>query len=92
MTGKVEAKFAAPGVLSHFDALSFLYSAGSWSPDAKQLAFVTYADGDNEINIIDVRVAHDQEAFQAEGHWRGDDARVVARWTSSSRSRGRRED
>ena len=55
VTGKVKSKIAAPGVLSHFDALSFLYSAGTWSPDAKQIAYVTYADGDNEINIIDVR-------------------------------------
>jgi len=55
ITGKVRDKLAAPGVATHFDALSFLYSAGSWSPDAKQLAFVTYADGDNEINLLDVR-------------------------------------
>jgi Tol biopolymer transport system component len=55
VTGKVQGKLAAPGVMSHFDALSFLYSAGSWSPDAKRLAFVTYANGDNEINIVDVR-------------------------------------
>jgi Tol biopolymer transport system component len=55
VTGKVQGKLAAPGVMSHFDALSFLYSAGSWSPDAKQLAFITYADGDNEINIVDVK-------------------------------------
>ena len=55
ITGRVQAKLAAPGVATHFDALSFLYSAGSWSPDAKQLAFVTYADGDNEINLVDVR-------------------------------------
>jgi len=55
VTGKVRGKLAAPGVMSHFDALSFLYSAGSWSPDAKQLAFITYADGDNEINIVDVK-------------------------------------
>ena len=55
VTGKVEAKLASPSVGSHFDALSFLYSAGSWSPDAKRLAFVTYADGDNEINLLDAR-------------------------------------
>ena len=55
ITGKVGGKLAAAGVGSHFDALSFLYSAGSWSPDAKQLAFVTYANGDNEINLLDVR-------------------------------------
>lgn len=55
VTGKVLTKLAAPTVGSHFDALSFLYSAGTWSPDAKQLAFVSYADGDNEINLLDVR-------------------------------------
>jgi dipeptidyl aminopeptidase/acylaminoacyl peptidase len=55
VTGKVRAKLAAPSVTSHFDALSFLYSAGSWSPDAKRIAFVTYADGDNEINLMDVQ-------------------------------------
>jgi Tol biopolymer transport system component len=55
VTGKVETKLASPSVGSHFDALSFLYSAGSWSPDAKRLAFVTYADGDNEINLLDAR-------------------------------------
>ncbi len=64
VTGKVESKLAAPGVLSHFDALSFLYSAGSWSPDAKQLAFVTYADGDNEINIVEVRSHHITKHFK----------------------------
>ena len=55
VTGKVGAKLAAPTVGSHFDALSFLYSAGTWSPDAKRLAIVTYANGDNEIDILDVR-------------------------------------
>lgn len=55
VTGKVKGKLAAPGVSSHFDALSFLYSAGSWSPDAKQLAFVAYANGDNEIDLLDVK-------------------------------------
>jgi len=38
----------------HFDALSFIGSAATWSPDGSQLAFVVYAAGDNEINIIDV--------------------------------------
>ena len=55
VTGKVQAKLAAPSVGSKFDALSFLYSAGTWAPDAKRLAFVAYADGDNEIDILDVR-------------------------------------
>jgi len=54
VTGKVKSKIASPGVLSKFDALSFLYSAGTWSPDAKRLAFVTYANGNNAIDVIDV--------------------------------------
>lgn len=52
-TGAVQASLATPGLRTRFDALSFLYSAGSWSPDGSRFAFVTYADGDNEIVIAD---------------------------------------
>ena len=38
----------------HFEAISFISSAGSWSPDSRQFAFVVYAEGDEEINIFDV--------------------------------------
>ncbi|HEX9565068.1 MAG TPA: hypothetical protein VF981_13890 [Gemmatimonadaceae bacterium] len=51
-TGAELGTLAAPGLSSRFDALSFLYSAGSWSPDGKRLAFVSYNDGDNEIDIV----------------------------------------
>ena len=54
-------------MLSHFNALSFLYSAGTWSPDAKQIAYVTYADGDNEINIIDVRSHNMRKRIRPKG-------------------------
>jgi hypothetical protein len=53
-TGEELATLAAPGLSTRFDALSFLYSAGSWSPDGKQLAFISYAAGDNEIDIVDI--------------------------------------
>jgi hypothetical protein len=53
-TGEDRGTLAAPGLSTRFDALSFLYSAGSWSPDGRKLAFVSYADGDNEIDIIDI--------------------------------------
>jgi len=64
VTGKVKSKIASPGVLSKFDALSFLYSAGTWSPDAKQLAFVTYANGNNAIDVIDVRSHNIRRQFK----------------------------
>jgi hypothetical protein len=51
-TGADLGTLAAPGLSTQFDALSFLYSAGSWSPDGKRLAFVSYADGDNEVDIV----------------------------------------
>lgn len=38
----------------HFEAISFVSSAGSWSPDSRQFAFVVFAEGDEEINIFDV--------------------------------------
>jgi hypothetical protein len=53
-TGEDRGTLASPGLSTRFDALSFLYSAGSWSPDGQRLAFISYNDGDNEINIINV--------------------------------------
>ncbi len=53
-TGEVLASLATPGLRTRFDALSFIYSSGSWSSDGSRFAFVTYADGDNEIIIVDV--------------------------------------
>ena len=53
-TGEVRATVASPGLSTRFDALSFLYTSGTWSPDSRRLAFVTYADGNNEIDIVDV--------------------------------------
>ena len=53
-TGEDRGSLAAPGLSTKFDALSFLYSAGSWSPDGERLAYITYNDGDNEINIVNV--------------------------------------
>ena len=53
-TGEDRGTLAAPGLSTKFDALSFLYSAGSWSPDGQRLAYITYNDGDNEINIVNV--------------------------------------
>ncbi|HET7583756.1 MAG TPA: hypothetical protein VFK13_02555 [Gemmatimonadaceae bacterium] len=53
-TGKVIKKLASPTQDSHFDALSFINSAGSWSPDGRQFAFVAYVNGDNQIAIVDV--------------------------------------
>jgi hypothetical protein len=39
---------------AHYDALRFIDSAGSWSPDSQRLAIVTFSRGDNYLGIVDV--------------------------------------
>jgi Tol biopolymer transport system component len=45
----------------HIESLRFIESAGSWSPDSKRLAFITFSKGDNFLSFVDVetrRVEH----------------------------------
>jgi len=53
-TGKIVQRLKKETADSHFDSMRFISSAGSWSPDGKQFAFITFADGDNEIVIWDI--------------------------------------
>lgn len=53
-TGKVITELVSSESDVHFDALRFMDSAGSWSPDGKKFAFVIFEDGDNSIALLDV--------------------------------------
>ena len=53
-TGEVVQELRSTRSNPHFDALRFINSAGAWSPDGRQFAFVTFTQGRNEINILDV--------------------------------------
>ncbi len=53
-TGEVLTKLQSVGSDPHTDALRFIESAGTWSPDGEQFAFVVFAGGDNEIALLDV--------------------------------------
>ncbi len=53
-TGKTVRKLQATNTNPHFDHIRFINSSGSWSPDGKQFAFVTFVQGDNEISIWDL--------------------------------------
>ncbi|HET7566272.1 MAG TPA: BamA/TamA family outer membrane protein [Gemmatimonadaceae bacterium] len=57
-TGKIVKQLTHPSIDSHFDALNFVYAAGTWSPDSRQFAFITTAKGNNEITILDVGSGH----------------------------------
>jgi hypothetical protein len=53
-TGRIVHQLTTPNRDEHFAALSYITAAGSWSSDGRQLAYVTFANGDNEIAIFDV--------------------------------------
>jgi WD40 repeat protein len=53
-TGEIEKRLTSPNRDNHFDAISFLASAGSWSPDGRRLVFVTQVEGDHELSVYDM--------------------------------------
>ena len=53
--GGIVKRLTSPNNDNHFDALSFLASAGSWSPDGQRLVFVTQVEGDHELSVYDMR-------------------------------------
>ncbi len=54
-TGKTIRKLSSMERNFHFDALSFVNSSGSWSPDGKLFAMVVFARGNQELAIFDTR-------------------------------------
>lgn len=54
-TGKIIKKLGGPSSDPHFDAISFINSAGDWSPNSDKFAFIVYAEGANEIAILDTK-------------------------------------
>ncbi len=53
-TGEVLKKLGDVSSDGHLDALRFINSAGTWSPDGQKFAFVVFVEGDNEIAVLDV--------------------------------------
>jgi Tol biopolymer transport system component len=54
-TGRVVRKLASTTRNPHFDALSYLESAGTWSPDSKHFMFTVFAKGKNRLVVVNVR-------------------------------------
>jgi len=66
-TGRIERRLLSEDSDPHFDSLRFLDSAGSWSPDSRKLAFVTFAHGDNELSVIDIASRHIERRYELKG-------------------------
>ena len=66
-TGEVIADLESPGTTAHFNALRFINSAGTWSPDGTRLAFVSYSDGDNQLTVWNVESEEIETSYKVEG-------------------------
>ena len=66
-TGRIVKKLTSPGRSAHFDALSFITSAGTWSPDGSKFAFVIFNEGDHRIAILDVNSGRTEREIGVEG-------------------------
>ncbi|MFH5886134.1 hypothetical protein ACG2F4_17635 [Halalkalibaculum sp. DA3122] len=57
-TGEIIRSLTSTVTNPHLNALRFIESAGTWSPDGEQFAAVVFAEGDNQIIIIDVETGN----------------------------------
>lgn len=67
VTGEVIRELASPQNSPHYDALSFIQSSGAWSPDSRMFAYVTFEEGDNRIEIVDVERGNVVRKLKPEG-------------------------
>ncbi len=51
-TGKIIRKLSSSSTDPHYDAMRYVESSGTFSPDGQYFAYVVFADGDNELVIV----------------------------------------
>ena len=66
-TGEIQRKLVSANSDAHFDALRFIDSAGDWSPDGTQFVFAVFADGDNELAIVNVENGDIERKIKLDG-------------------------
>jgi hypothetical protein len=66
-TGEIIRKLVSANSDPHFDALRFIDSAGDWSPDASKFVFAVFAEGDNELAIVDTESGDIEQKIDVEG-------------------------
>ncbi|MXV50651.1 tolB protein precursor [Pedobacter sp. HMF7647] len=53
-TGRIIRKISSKARDNHIDEISFIESAGAWSPDGKKFAFAIYSSGRIRMSVVDV--------------------------------------
>lgn len=63
-TGEIVRRLTRTGRDAHFDAVRFISSAGTWSPDGTRFAFSTFRQGRNEIAVLNVETRRIERRFR----------------------------
>lgn len=66
-TGDILTRLTSANRDAHFDAIRFINSAGTWSPDGRRFAFITFAKGDKELAIWNVQTGEIEQRLSVEG-------------------------
>jgi Tol biopolymer transport system component len=66
-TGEVARRLMSAQSDPHMDALSFLNSAGAWSPDGSRMAFTVFARGNEELAILRIEDQQIEERIGIQG-------------------------
>jgi len=67
VSGEVTRTLSSASADPHFDALRFTDSSGAWSWDGNRLAYVVFAEGDNQVVLIDSRTGEVAKRIAIEG-------------------------
>ncbi|MEL6123482.1 MAG: hypothetical protein AAFR14_07150, partial [Bacteroidota bacterium] len=66
-TGKIERKLSSLVKDSDLDNFNFLESAGTWSPNSRQFAFVGFSKGQHVLVVKDIRDGDTEETYTIPG-------------------------
>ncbi len=66
-TGRIIRKLSSANADPHIDALRYIDSSGTWSPDGELFAYVVVANGDNELVIVRSSNGQVEERLSFEG-------------------------
>ncbi|HSR43091.1 MAG TPA: hypothetical protein VLL48_12980, partial [Longimicrobiales bacterium] len=83
-TGEILRTLSSAASDPHFDALRFIDSSVTWSPDGSRLAFSVFADGDNQIVVarsedgrVERRISVSEVGAIMNPTWSPDGTRIV---------------
>jgi Tol biopolymer transport system component len=66
-SGRIIRRLVSSNTDAHFDAIRFMNSSGTWSPDGERFAFMTVTGGSESVSIVDVSNGRIERTIRPEG-------------------------